>query len=235
MSVCSWEEEVHEAASLVEQVYLAAENKQTAYGEAFEIHGIFDSAFGQKELFAQIIILGGCAAIVFRGTIGWHDWIINADTRLTDCPWLTGQCHEGFLRLYQSMSTQIHNVLMDRNIARTLVTGHSLGAALGTLCALDLTKTQSIATPLLITFASPRVFDIKGANAFMKIIPTTARVFNSEDLVPTIPLTMHGYCHVGDNIGFTMGRTDIMLNHSIETYLSVTGTWANAKVAQGAK
>ena len=76
------------------------------------------------------------------------------------------------------------------------VTGHSLGAALATLYALDNAKTDQIRSPLICTFASPRVGDRAFANAFNELGFTSWRIDNSPDLVPKLPPQFLGFEHV---------------------------------------
>jgi triacylglycerol lipase len=70
------------------------------------------------------------------------------------------------------------------------VTGHSLGAALATICALHasvLCEKKGVACPVdLYTFASPRVGDSRFAKACEERIQAF-RIANSEDVVPGIP------------------------------------------------
>jgi len=63
------------------------------------------------------------------------------------------------------------------------VTGHSLGAALATLYAMENAKTAQIANPMLCTFASPLVGDETFAAAFNALGLTSLRVDNIKDLV----------------------------------------------------
>jgi triacylglycerol lipase len=228
--------EFDQAAHFVEQVYLAADGKPTEYQDGFIVHDIYgehQGIFVDKQLFAQIVINGSNLGIAFRGTMDAHDWITNADTRLVEHPGLEGECHEGFLSLYESMSEQIKEVIASSidQLTTVVITGHSLGGALATLCALDLAINHiNDGSVFLITFASPRVFEIDGANAFMKLVPHTARVFNSEDIVPNMPVPAHGYSHVGDCAGFTMARGDIIKNHAMETHRAATHTWAGTDI-----
>ena len=46
--------------------------------------------------------------------------------------------HQGFSECYLSIWSQIHNYLKNPDVSRVTVTGHSLGGALATLCAVDI-------------------------------------------------------------------------------------------------
>ena len=83
-----------------------------------------------------------------------------------------------------------------------LFTGHSLGGALATLAAFDLShrstcwksnKPQKIA---MYNFGSPRVGNKAFATEFNRVVPHAWRLVNRNDAVVTVPRLV-GYCHVG--------------------------------------
>jgi hypothetical protein len=67
------------------------------------------------------------------------------------------------------------------------VTGHSLGAALATLYVADNFRAKPLSTPLLCTFASPRVGDPVFARNFNRLEITSWRIVNELDVVPKLP------------------------------------------------
>jgi predicted lipase len=68
--------------------------------------------------------------------------------------------HEGFYDAYLELSGGVHQGLMDvmalKPDYQLVVTGHSLGGAMATLCALNLTVNYGL-DPIVYTFGSPRV------------------------------------------------------------------------------
>jgi Lipase (class 3) len=101
------------------------------------------------------------------------------------------------------------------------VTGHSLGAALVTLYALDNALNDRIKNPTIYTFASPRVGDASFARAFDELGLTSWRVANELDIVPRVPL---GYTHVDtlqDYNSLTTALPTPACCHSLATYLSL--------------
>ncbi len=129
---------------------------------------------------------------------------------------------------------------------RVYVTGHSLGGALATLATAHIKRLVdegriSAHHPILYSFASPRVGDIKFAEAFKEI--ECYRIANSEDLVPKIPLptllpisgrlpARNGildfftqwlnesldFQHIGLPIYFTAQKGSISDNHTLPVY-----------------
>jgi triacylglycerol lipase len=113
------------------------------------------------------------------------------------------------------------------------ITGHSLGGALATLCALSMKDRK----PSVVTFSSPRVGDIQFSANFNKLIPDCVRVFNTEDIVPqvtfaTVDIASGGlvygavdrflrtiganpYCHLGKALCCTYNLGHITSNHII--------------------
>ena len=137
-----------------------------------------------------------------------------------------GAVHAGFACLYGRMAACLH-ALVDGWLAAhaadggtVLVTGHSLGAALATLCAADLAARG--APVACYTFASPRV----GNRTFAAWLGRVAlpgrlfRVFNTEDLIPTLPMATGRtlYEHAGAPLAFTDNAGSLEENHALATY-----------------
>jgi hypothetical protein len=85
--------------------------------------------------------------------------------------------------------------------------------------------------PITYTFSSPRAVDPDFVNAHDAAGLVTWRIFNTEDLVPTLPpaavdagvgkanflnlVLGKGYQHVGYPIGLTLWHSDLVNNHSV--------------------
>ena len=158
-------------------------------------------AFYLAPIRAYAASFGNDAVLVFRGTQGLKDWIINLDVTRT-APWkdLCNDCyvHSGFNDAWQDLKEQVLPFLASLpGSARVHVTGHSLGAAVAALAAADLlhsTGTPSLAS--LYTFGSPRV----GNKAFAAWLASSAkgrgyRVVNNRDIVPHLPFETQGFTH----------------------------------------
>lgn len=127
--------------------------------------------------------------------------------------------HGGFLHAYDSVRNKLMSlvrasVTSSDNEADTkcqwhvFVTGHSLGGALATLFALELTACQlSRDRNIKVTmynFGSPRVGNKKFADRYNERVKDSWRVVNHRDIIPTVPRLM-GYCHVAQPVYLTAG------------------------------
>jgi predicted lipase len=168
--------------------------------------------------------------IVFRGTQTTMEWINNLTALQTDYTdprsgQYFGKIHQGFIKNYLEIVDPL-----PREMARTLnpklpcyITGHSLGASLAILAALDIAVNQAELRPQLqlYTYASPRVGDATFAQLHAHMIPNSYRVVNLADAVPLMPPTigkMGTYIHVGQEWSFLTQNNDFMPNHVVDTY-----------------
>lgn len=150
---------------------------------------------------------------------------------------------------YESMRDRVEMFLSKHASSKTrvFVTGHSLGGAIATLCALhihlsnQISQTIALENLILYTFASPRVGDQTFAKHFETL--ECYRIANSEDIVPKIPIpslllacaripAKNGttslttqllgklrYQHIGVPIYFTAQTGNVSDNHTIPIYL----------------
>jgi hypothetical protein len=152
--------------------------------------------------------------VAFRGTKKTKDWPTNLHSAKTKVPFYPGEAHSGFLNTYLDGRQGIHQTLQRllpadprlRRETQVLVTGHSLGAALATLCVADLFRRYPKLRPVCYSFASPRVGDKDFARAFNQRIARSfnetlnsccnVRVFRAKDMVPDVPAATQGFRHV---------------------------------------
>lgn len=154
--------------------------------------------------------LNGTSLIVsFRGTNNLENWLANdLDAPLVEMyphalPGLL--VHRGFLRGYRFMEleikTAIQRILATHPVEHIVCTGHSLGAALATLAALDL-PLQFSRPAALVTYGSPRV----GNSVFARILGDSLllswRVTHRDDIVPHLPFQWMGYAHTSQEFWF---------------------------------
>jgi hypothetical protein len=100
------------------------------------------------------------------------------------------------------------------------VIGHSLGSALATLYVAQNAVTPKVATPLICTFASPRVGDYTFKTKFDGLGITSWRIVNELDLVPKLPFL--DFWHVDVEYLYNSGSSTVWSPgcwHSLNTYL----------------
>lgn len=86
-------------------------------------------------------------------------------------------------------------------ITRLYVTGHSLGAALAQLCALDVKLDLGLADVRLMTYGSPRVGDAAFAALLAaQLRDHSWRFTHNRDIVPSLPLTSMGFHHAAREV-----------------------------------
>jgi hypothetical protein len=116
--------------------------------------------------------------------------------------------HSGFLALWRSSSMAPAFLDAYARLAATprpesggggvptYVLGHSMGAALAHLCALDLTSRLGAPDVRVATFGSPRVGNAAFATFFRASVSQSWRFTHGRDIVPSVPLTLMGFRHV---------------------------------------
>ncbi|NJK48282.1 lipase family protein [Candidatus Gracilibacteria bacterium] len=134
--------------------------------------------------------------------------------------------HRGFASAYMSVREQIHNYLNDRAAPSLTVTGHSLGGALATLCAVDIQYNFSNKVTVdIYTFGAPRVGNNGFKESFNRRVPNSYRFVYGMDIVPALPRPWQGYRHVDTeyrlgsrlSINFFSQR---FKDHSIANYIN---------------
>jgi len=142
------------------------------------------------------------AIVAFRGSEIWKkkgkfdltkvmaDLKADVDIRLTD--WFSGgKVHHGFRDALEEVWSDLlpYITRLDRKGCKIWMTGHSLGAALATLCGSRYGSVQGV-----YTFGSPRV----GNDGFKEQLDVKIyRIVNNEDIVARVP-PPGVYVHVGE-------------------------------------
>jgi triacylglycerol lipase len=145
---------------------------------------------------AQVYLLSNKdhTTIAFRGTEPGELSDVVADLKT----WkrkskVSGRVHDGFYDELEKVWGKIGFVLATRHKGKSLtICGHSLGAAMATLCAARLCD-QGYKL-VLYTYGSPRV----GNRAFMKSVTCCHhRWVNNNDAVTKVPMALMGFKHCG--------------------------------------
>ena len=145
--------------------------------------------------------IGDITWVVFRGTETdkVNDVCTDLMTFRVSAPFLSEECrvHAGFLAQYTSGRTTIVDTVEYLNSPKVVFTGHSLGGALATLCALDVEQNSSgDVETYCVTFGSPRVGGRHFANLFDAVIDNSYRFVDVNDPIPRVPFKMWGFRHV---------------------------------------
>jgi triacylglycerol lipase len=173
--------------------------------------------------------------VAIRGTDSIWEWIQDARFNRVTCPCANGagESEDGFTDVYESLVVAadgsgarvvdvLRGVLGPLANATLAITGHSLGAALATLLALEVTESGAFATPEVVTFASPLTGDPQFARTYDTEVPNTWRIANVVDLVPKLPPALWGYDHVSQLFqlnSFGKVKMEPACCHHLTTYL----------------
>ena len=176
----------------------------------------------------------GAYLLAIRGTKTFQEWLLDflaVPVPFSPAP-EAGSVALGFLSIYRTFtfvdtagaSQTLAEVIADltakaAGITEFLVLGHSLGAALATLAAAELTivNPSGVRDKVMIyTYASPRVGLPGFASSFNDAVPTSFRIWNILDIVPEFPT--FPFFHVS---GF--GDVIIQTEHQLETLMITPG------------
>lgn len=197
------------------------------------VHNIQAKSMGHVwERFGFILESPQEIIIAFRGTSSTTNWLSDINAVQKKFKYLKEDCltHRGFTDIYSSARDEITAVLGRLSPDKTLyITGHSLGAALATLCAADIASNTAYNAPRLYTYGSPRVGDPAFANAFGKYVRSSLRFANLFDVVTYAPPTIfklpryekkYYYTHVQTLSALSFQNGSVGLNHVIRSYFA---------------
>ncbi len=180
--------------------------------------------------------------VAFRGSeeTGITDWITDAKFIQAEFPYSKTKnlmVHQGFLEAYQTVREAVISAVNDNPHKRVICTGHSLGAGLATLCALDIQNNVSGKMTYCYTFGSPKTGNTQFATAYNQNVKQTFRFVNGSDIVPSVPPGDYKHvgelCHVGtsdENSEFSLSAiinsiTDKIEDHLPHSYIAAMEEW----------
>jgi hypothetical protein len=163
--------------------------------------------------------------VAFRGTVpsDISDWIedLSASTFAAfDSRYPNVQVHSGFWGAYQDMKPGmmqgLKQAISDSGATTILYAGHSLGAAMAELAAIDL-KINDYPNMLhgSYTAGTPRVGNQAFADLFAQQIDVSFRLIHNRDIVPHLPPLIMGFRH---------GLEEIFYTEDFSSYQKCTGT-----------
>lgn len=142
--------------------------------------------------------------IMFRGSDSLLDWWRNFLFCKKIIPYEGTnpkiKVHQGFLKDYLVIRNLIHEKVKATNLKKVIVHGHSMGAAITTLCALDIQYNFPELEVNGIGLASPRIGNKYFKTSFNRRMPEFIRMTWGSDMVPGLPPKWFGFRHVGNYI-----------------------------------
>ncbi len=199
------------------------------------IPNIVGRRYRQTVFFGYLIETDRDYLLVFRGTQTKAEWINNLRSTQRRYPRDAsreglGKVHLGFLSIVSgetpfSLRPNPVEIARDLDPSKPLyITGHSLGAAIATVVAMELAiRVPAIRDQIrLYAFAGPRVGDAAFAKSFRRLVPNAYRIANIADVVPSLPPSQMGggFVHVGQSWTFLANFGDIMPNHIADLYVT---------------
>ena len=144
--------------------------------------------------FGFIASKGDATYVVIRGTQTPLEWFDDASIQPVPFNAGWGNTTVGFMTIHRQIFPEIHKFFSQpaAPLQQVFITGHSLGAALANLVVADLAFNQLLANvqaTKVYTFSGPRLGDSVFAARFRALGLAAWRIFNTEDLVPTLPLS----------------------------------------------
>ncbi|PUZ66283.1 hypothetical protein GQ55_3G295800 [Panicum hallii var. hallii] len=136
--------------------------------------------------------------VVFRGTQenSIQNWIEDLFWKQLDLDYPVmpeAKVHSGFYSAYHNTTLRdgvVRGIQKTRGVYGNIpimVTGHSMGGAMASFCALDLVVNFGLKDVTLLTFGQPRIGNAVFASNFKGHLPNAIRVTNAHDIVPHLP------------------------------------------------
>ena len=143
--------------------------------------------------------------ITFRGSDEPKDWAYDFSIWKKVLPYGNKnskiRVHAGFITAYKDTFVRdtIHKYIAD-DIHNIVVCGHSYGAALAILCAVDIEYNFPHKALGVYAFGCPRVGNKAFAKSYNKRVFQTIRRENGSDIFTKLPPRFLGYHHVGSKV-----------------------------------
>lgn len=168
--------------------------------------------------------------ITFRGSDSPTDWNTNLTFWKKAIPYGNTaskiRVHSGFIDAYKSPGVRgiIHSSVT-QDVHYVKITGHSQGAALAILCAVDVEYNFPDRDIEVIVFGCPRVGNRAFMKSYNKRVVKSVTVENGNDIVTKIPFALWGYRHVGAKLHIgpprAFGRFSFLDHYPHEYYSSL--------------
>jgi triacylglycerol lipase len=230
-----------------------AEAQRAAAAIGFPEAGLFDNDGAQAYRFRNAYDV----VLTCRGTepTEWNDIKADANAVMAALGAL-GNVHSGFNAEVENLWPLLEGLLREDS-QPVWFCGHSLGAAMATICAYRCKTSQAVRDPQeLHTFGSPRV----GCKRYIRHAEVTHyRWVHNNDIVTRVPPVFMGYRHCGNEIyfdrhgrirkltgvwrsrdrwrgvlkGLLQWRLDMLTDHSIRQYAQHLASAVEKELASG--
>lgn len=159
-----------------------------------------------------IILSNNNICIVFKGTDSLIDCYYDLNFMKRNIDTSNIEIHKGFFQqimsIYNELLNSIQKLLQKNPDLYIYITGHSAGAAQGTIFAYLISKVFNNKLIKLITFGGPKVGNYEWFTAFNKIQNIIHyRITNEGDIITKVP--NFEYYHVGINLHLTTNNIHI--------------------------
>lgn len=166
--------------------------------KGFKMHSLIVDVQHCLQAFVGIAEDLKAIVIAFRGTqeSSMQNWAEDLYFRELDLNYPGGTdalVHRGFYAAYHNTTLRervvdaAHAIQQSRSDLGIMVTGHSMGGAMATFCALDLSANFGLKNIEVFTFGQPRVGNYGFSVYYNKYVPLTIRVTHANDIVPHLP------------------------------------------------
>jgi len=162
--------------------------------------------------------------VAIRGTANWENLLIDAKFWKAKDFFLQIKLHSGFYKAARELVWRV--VFRLRDEYKTIITGHSMGGAVGLIMAMYLAD-MGFPVERVVTFGQPRVTDKEGIEVFGHV--PLLRVTHKYDLVSLLPPWQKYFRHFGDWLQFDGQNYTWQEKESEQTEIGDPGTSKKAK------
>ncbi len=154
----------------------------------------------------EVAILKNGDQLIFMviGSNDFFDWVFNFMFRKRIVPYNGNnkklKVHNGFYKAYQLIREKTHMYIKHKDIKSVVVHGHSHGAGIATLMAVDIQYNFPEIDLGCVLTGSPRVGNKIFKGSYDKRVPNTMLFRYANDPIARLPFKFMGYSHVSKEI-----------------------------------
>jgi len=187
-------------------------NPCTAVPEFRNISQIYAAATDARSIVGYDPVLKARIVAFMGSNLSPKTWRDDIQVWPTECYKAAGchgcKCHPGFQKAYESIASDVYDAVTRLPAGKLMITGHSLGAAMATHCALDL-HARGVSSPTVYTVGQPRIGNDAFANYYDRLKFDHWRVTHHRDPIPHLPWRgLGGYKHMLREVYYESGSAD---------------------------